>query len=98
MGTDQEVEPFVQNWRLAMDDVTLSGLDLPARVQAIILLAALPSTWQPPTQSHLLPRQLHFLCMPIHALNSAHLTNHKDARIIQGHLHTDTNHPALIFI
>ncbi|KAI5076031.1 hypothetical protein GOP47_0008096 [Adiantum capillus-veneris] len=46
MSDDQDVEKFIQTWRLAMDDVTLLGLDLPPRVQAILLLGALPSSWQ----------------------------------------------------
>ncbi|MCO5563894.1 hypothetical protein L7F22_017545 [Adiantum nelumboides] len=46
MQEDQEVDRFIQTWRLKMDDVSLAGLDLPVRVQAILLLAALPSSWQ----------------------------------------------------
>ncbi|MCO5580381.1 hypothetical protein L7F22_034248 [Adiantum nelumboides] len=47
MDETSPVEKFCESWRNALDDVALAGLDLPENVQAVMLLAALPSSWQP---------------------------------------------------
>ncbi|MCO5578989.1 hypothetical protein L7F22_034187 [Adiantum nelumboides] len=46
MDETTSVEKFLESWRNALDDVALSGLALPENVQAVMLLAALPSSWQ----------------------------------------------------
>ncbi|MCO5601908.1 hypothetical protein L7F22_056034 [Adiantum nelumboides] len=46
--SDEQVFPkFVDAWRLQLDETTLSGVDLSTNVQAMLLLASLPSSWQP---------------------------------------------------
>ena len=47
MNENDDVDTFVKNWRLRLDDVILSGLSLPSSVQSALLLAALPPSWQP---------------------------------------------------
>ncbi|MCO5560242.1 hypothetical protein L7F22_013853 [Adiantum nelumboides] len=46
MDETSSVKKFLESWRNALDDVALSGLALPENVQAVMLLAALPSSWQ----------------------------------------------------
>eukprot|EP00249_Psilotum_nudum_P000523 c12341_g1_i1 orf=198-626(-) len=46
MSDGHDPEKFLTQWRLKLDNLLLSGLDLPSRVQAIILLAAQPPSWQ----------------------------------------------------
>mgnify|MGYP002775436766 FL=1 len=42
MNENDDVDTFVKNWRLRLDDVILSGLSLPSSVQSALLLATLP--------------------------------------------------------
>ncbi|MCO5582551.1 hypothetical protein L7F22_036448 [Adiantum nelumboides] len=41
-----DIAKFTRIWRLALDDILISGLALPENVQAVLLLAALPQSWQ----------------------------------------------------
>lgn len=47
MEEDGEADKFIRLWRLAMDDLIISGLVLPDEFQAVLLVAALPPSWQP---------------------------------------------------
>ncbi|MCO5604590.1 hypothetical protein L7F22_058758 [Adiantum nelumboides] len=47
MEEDGEADKFIRLWRLAMDDLIIFGLVLPDEFQAVLLLAALPPSWQP---------------------------------------------------
>ncbi|MCO5558697.1 hypothetical protein L7F22_012283 [Adiantum nelumboides] len=47
MEEDGEADKFIRLWRLAMDDLIISGLVLSDEFQAVLLLAALPPSWQP---------------------------------------------------
>ncbi|MCO5579952.1 hypothetical protein L7F22_033819 [Adiantum nelumboides] len=47
MEEDSEADKFIRLLRLAMDDLIISGLVLPDEFQAVLLLAALPPSWQP---------------------------------------------------
>lgn len=47
MSEDQDLPKYVESWRLLMDETTLSGVDLTPHLQAMILLASLPPSWQP---------------------------------------------------
>eukprot|EP00250_Pteridium_aquilinum_P019822 c24589_g1_i1 orf=892-4791(+) len=46
MNESEDVEKFIQGWRVQLDNVIISGLPLPTQVQAVLLLAALPPSWQ----------------------------------------------------
>ena len=43
---DQEIPQYVESWRLLMDETLLSGVALDPQVQAMLLLASLPPSWQ----------------------------------------------------
>lgn len=47
MQETSDVPIFIKDWRNALDDVSLAGLTLPEDLQATLLLAALPTSWQP---------------------------------------------------
>ncbi|MCO5569486.1 hypothetical protein L7F22_023199 [Adiantum nelumboides] len=43
----QETSKFLDEWRALLDNVLLAGLQLDESLQAMLLLAALPSSWRP---------------------------------------------------
>ena len=44
---NQEITKFLDEWRMLLDNALLSGLQLDSNLQAMLLLAALPSSWRP---------------------------------------------------
>ncbi|MCO5601957.1 hypothetical protein L7F22_056084 [Adiantum nelumboides] len=44
---DQDTPKFLDDWRTLLDNALLSGLQLDESLQAMLLLAALPSSWRP---------------------------------------------------
>ena len=44
---NQEIIKFLDDWRTLLDNTILSGLHLDSNLQAMLLLAALPSSWRP---------------------------------------------------
>ena len=44
---NQEITKFLDEWRILLDNALLWGLQLDSNLQAMLLLAALPSSWRP---------------------------------------------------
>ncbi len=47
LSENQEIIKFLDEWRTLLDNALLSGLQLDSNLQAMLLLAALPSSWRP---------------------------------------------------
>jgi hypothetical protein len=46
MTENDDVDMFVKNWRHSLNEFILSELSLASAVQSVLMLAALPSSWQ----------------------------------------------------
>jgi hypothetical protein len=47
LSKNQEIIEFLDEWWTLLDNALLSGLQLDSNIQAMLLLAALPSSWRP---------------------------------------------------
>lgn len=47
MIDEQATDKFVEEWQRLLDNAIIAGLTIPADLQVMLLLAALPSSWRP---------------------------------------------------
>ena len=74
MSEGQQASQFIEDWQKVLDDAAIAGLVIPEKLQCMLLLAALPSSWRAfiTTQSSSSKLQLQSLLAKIILENDLH--------------------------